>query len=249
MCDFLQVPKNLDDLLDGGIEAGVITQIYGGPGSGKTQICYTLCVMSPSIYGVIYIDTEGSFRPERIKAIAKARGLDPKQILQKIRVAKALDSNTQESCIEAACSAHSLRRVIILLSKDSMSCLISSLLKLLMSDDSAFFNSVKANTKSVNCITKLFSCSIGFSIHAFNATSEILSLHLFIFYTILNVLLNVFCLYFIRMVGTASYDQHFYKIEMAMFYKIDAHTLQIISIESQRIKIVSQVIQLLLFIL
>ena len=97
--------KNLDNLLDGGIEAGVTTQIYGPPGSGKTQLCNTLCVMLPSDYRAIYIDTEGSFRPERIKAIAKARGLDSGQILQKILVTKALDSKQQESCIESAFSA------------------------------------------------------------------------------------------------------------------------------------------------
>ncbi|MFZ0514861.1 MAG: ATPase domain-containing protein [Candidatus Nitrosopolaris sp.] len=49
--------KNLDNLLDGGIEAGVITQIYGPPGIGKTQLCHTLCIMLPSQYGVVYIDT------------------------------------------------------------------------------------------------------------------------------------------------------------------------------------------------
>ncbi|MGC1929745.1 MAG: hypothetical protein WA667_12270 [Candidatus Nitrosopolaris sp.] len=45
----------------------------------------------PSDYSVIYIDTEGGFRPERIKAIAKARGLDYKKILQKILITKVLD--------------------------------------------------------------------------------------------------------------------------------------------------------------
>jgi RecA/RadA recombinase len=74
--------KSLANLLDGGIEAGVITQVYGPPGSGKTQLCHTLCVMLPSDYGAIYIDTEGSFRPERIQEIANARGFDSKQILQ-----------------------------------------------------------------------------------------------------------------------------------------------------------------------
>ena len=95
--------KSLDKLLDGGIEAGVITQVYGGPGVGKTQFCYTLCVMLPSDYNAIYIDTESSFRPERIESIAKARG-HSKQILQKIQFAKALDSNQLESYIEVACS-------------------------------------------------------------------------------------------------------------------------------------------------
>ena len=58
--------------------------------------------MLPSRYTAIYIDTESSFRPERIKAIAKARGLDHEKILQKILVAKALDSTMQESCIREA---------------------------------------------------------------------------------------------------------------------------------------------------
>ena len=51
--------KSLDNLLGGGIEAGVITQVYGPPGSGKTQLCHTLCVMLSSDYETIYIDTEG----------------------------------------------------------------------------------------------------------------------------------------------------------------------------------------------
>jgi DNA repair protein RadA len=98
--------KNLDDLFGGGgIETGVITQFYGPPGSGKTQLCYTTCAMLPSQYNAIYIDTESTFRPERIESIAKARGLDPTNILQKIQVAKPLDSAQQESCIESACSA------------------------------------------------------------------------------------------------------------------------------------------------
>ena len=121
--DILRFPtgcKSLDNLLDGGIETGVITQIYGPPGSGKTQLCHTLCVMLPSDYGTIYIDTEGSFRPERIRAIAKARGLDPKQVLQRILVAKALDIKQLESRIEAACSKIDSDNKIKLLIVDSI---------------------------------------------------------------------------------------------------------------------------------
>jgi DNA repair protein RadA len=75
---------------------------YGGPGVGKTQFCYTSCVMLPSPYKVIYIDTENSFRPERIQEIAKGRGLDSEQILQRIHFTKALNSKQQEGCIKAA---------------------------------------------------------------------------------------------------------------------------------------------------
>jgi RecA/RadA recombinase len=80
---------DLDDLLGGGgIESGALTQFYGAPGSGKTQLCYTMCAMLPSEFKAIYIDTEGTFRPERIESIAKARGLDPSKILQNVQVAK-----------------------------------------------------------------------------------------------------------------------------------------------------------------
>lgn len=70
LCDSLQVAKGLDNLLDGGIEAGVITQVYGGPGVGKTQFCFTLCAMLLSHYSAFYIDTESSFRGASILYIA-----------------------------------------------------------------------------------------------------------------------------------------------------------------------------------
>ena len=96
--------KHLDDLLSGGLETGEISQFYGPPNSGKTHLCHLLCVVLPSQYQAIYIDTEGTFRAEKIKSIAKARGLDPTNILQNIQVAQPKDSKQQESCIEEACS-------------------------------------------------------------------------------------------------------------------------------------------------
>ena len=121
--DILRFPtgcNSLDNLLGGGIEAGVITQVYGPPGCGKTQLCHTLCVMLPSDYGAIYIDTEGEFRPERIKEIANARGFDSKQILQRILVTKPLDIKQLESRIEAACSKIDSDNRIKLLIVDSI---------------------------------------------------------------------------------------------------------------------------------
>jgi DNA repair protein RadA len=64
-----------------------------------------MCVMLTSQYKAIYIDTESTFRPERIESIAKARGVDTAKILQNIQVAKPLDSSQQESYLESACSA------------------------------------------------------------------------------------------------------------------------------------------------
>jgi DNA repair protein RadA len=95
--------KNLDDLLSGGIETEAVTEFYGEFGSGKTQICHTLCVKvqqsreNGGLGGrVIYIDTENTFRPERIVGIAEARDCDPYAILDGIIVAKAYNSSHQE---------------------------------------------------------------------------------------------------------------------------------------------------------
>jgi DNA repair protein RadA len=99
--------KNLDDLLEGGIETQAVTEIYGEYGSGKTQICHTLCVMvqlpkdkGGLNAGAIYIDTEGTFRPERIYHIAETKGLDPNEALEHVSVAKVYNSAHQELIIE-----------------------------------------------------------------------------------------------------------------------------------------------------
>lgn len=95
--------ENMDDLLAGGIETQAVTEFYGEFGSGKTQICHTLCTMvqGPLENGglnakALYLDTENTFRPERIIGIAKARGFDPAHILDGIIVAKAYNSSHQE---------------------------------------------------------------------------------------------------------------------------------------------------------
>ena len=69
---FTSGSKNIDDMLGGGgIETGAITQFYGEPGSGKSLLCYTTCVLLPSDCKAIYIDTEGKFRPHNIELIAQ----------------------------------------------------------------------------------------------------------------------------------------------------------------------------------
>lgn len=95
--------KNLDELLSGGIETWAMTEFYGEFGSGKTQICHTVCAMVQQPVdqggldaGAVYIDTEGTFRPERLSQIAEARGLDPEAVLSKVMVARAYNSAHQE---------------------------------------------------------------------------------------------------------------------------------------------------------
>jgi DNA repair protein RadA len=84
---------------------GEITQFYGAATAGKTHLCHFFCVILPSQHQVIYIDTEGTFRVEKIQSIAKARKLDPVNILQNIHVEQPKNSEQQELCIEKACSA------------------------------------------------------------------------------------------------------------------------------------------------
>lgn len=101
--------KNLDKLLGGGIETQALTESFGEYGSGKTQLGHTLAVMvqKPPEEGglngsVIWIDTENTFRPERIQQIAKHRGLDPDETLKRIIVARAYNSNHQMLLVQQA---------------------------------------------------------------------------------------------------------------------------------------------------
>jgi DNA repair protein RadA len=99
--------KKLDELLAGGIETKAVTQFYGESGSGKTQICHILSSIvsqDKSNGGLdgkgIYIDTEGSFRPERIEQIATARGFDVNLTLENIIMKNPISVDEQEQLIE-----------------------------------------------------------------------------------------------------------------------------------------------------
>jgi DNA repair protein RadA len=92
----------LDELLGGGIETQAISEFYGEFGSGKTQIVHQAAVnvQLPEEEGglgkgVIFIDTENTFRPERIIQMAEGRGVDPEKILDNIQVARAYNSADQ----------------------------------------------------------------------------------------------------------------------------------------------------------
>lgn len=96
----------LDKLFDdgqghSGIETQAVTEFYAEFGSGKSQICHTLCVLSQHDLGgnVVYLDTEGTFRPERIMQIAQKRELDPEQTLDNISVCKIQNADELEKII------------------------------------------------------------------------------------------------------------------------------------------------------
>ncbi len=101
--------KSLDELLGGGIETKAITEVVGEFGSGKTQLCHQLSVMVqlPEDKGglrakALYIDTENTFRPERIMQIAKYRGLDPQEALKNVLYARAYSSDHQIMIVDEA---------------------------------------------------------------------------------------------------------------------------------------------------
>ena len=100
-----------DEVMGGGFETGAITELFGEFGSGKTQVAHQLAVnvQIPKEDGglggkVIYIDTENTFRPERIMQMAEKMGIDSNEALKNIKIARAYNSDHQmllsEKCEE-----------------------------------------------------------------------------------------------------------------------------------------------------
>jgi len=116
---------DLDNLLGGGgIETGGITEFYGEYRTGKTQLMHQLCVnvqLSKEEGGIsgkaLYIDSEGTFRPERLIQMAEAKGLDYREVLKNVIYARAYSSDHQ-----------------IMLIKDTMKIIIEKNIKLIIVD-------------------------------------------------------------------------------------------------------------------
>jgi DNA repair protein RadA len=101
--------KGLDELLGGGVETNGITEMYGRFATGKTQLGFQLAVnvQLPADKGglggnVLFIDTEATFRPERIEAIAKDQGMDAKKVLDNIFVSRVTSTDAQILTAERA---------------------------------------------------------------------------------------------------------------------------------------------------
>eukprot|EP00161_Ancyromonas_sigmoides_P022426 TRINITY_DN6847_c0_g1_i2.p1 TRINITY_DN6847_c0_g1~~TRINITY_DN6847_c0_g1_i2.p1 ORF type:complete len:339 (-),score=79.65 TRINITY_DN6847_c0_g1_i2:439-1455(-) len=101
--------REVDRLLGGGIETGSITEMFGEFRTGKTQLCLTLCVTCqlPIDQGgaegkALYIDTEGTFRPERLLAIAERFGLNGAEVLDNVAYARAYNSDHQTQLLVQA---------------------------------------------------------------------------------------------------------------------------------------------------
>ncbi len=101
--------KAFDELLGGGLETQAITECFGEFGSGKSQLAHQLAVNvtrgedEGGLDGdTVWIDTESTFRPERIRQMSEALELDPEAILKRIHVARAFNSHHQMLLMEKA---------------------------------------------------------------------------------------------------------------------------------------------------
>lgn len=99
----------VDEMLQGGIESGSVTEIYGEFRTGKTQLMHTLAVTCqlPIEQGggegkCLYIDTEGTFRPQRLIQIAERFQMDPGPVLDNVAYAKAHNTEHQTELLVAA---------------------------------------------------------------------------------------------------------------------------------------------------
>jgi DNA repair protein RAD51 len=101
--------KNLDTLLAGGVETGSVTEIFGEFRTGKSQICHTLAVTCQLPFDMgggegkcMYIDTEGTFRPVRLLAVANRYGLSGEEVLDNVAYARAYNSDHQLQLLNQA---------------------------------------------------------------------------------------------------------------------------------------------------
>jgi len=115
--------KALDKIVDGGLETQTITEFYGEYGTGKSQICHQLCVnvqLPPERGGLngaaLYVDTENTFRLERIVQMSKFLGLDPGHVIKNIIYAEAYTSDHQMFLLENAdeiIKANNIKLIIV----------------------------------------------------------------------------------------------------------------------------------------
>jgi len=101
--------KAIDDILGGGLETQTITEFYGEYGSGKSQMCHQMCVnvqLPPEKGGLgggaLYVDTENTFRTERIVQMSQHIGLNPEEVVKNVIYADAYTSDHQMFLLENA---------------------------------------------------------------------------------------------------------------------------------------------------
>lgn len=114
--------KQLDTLLGGGIETGAITEIFGEFRTGKSQLCHTLAVtcqlpidMGGGEGKCLYIDTESTFRPERLVPISQRFGLNAQDVLDNVAYARAYNADHQFQLLNTAAAMMAESRFSLLI--------------------------------------------------------------------------------------------------------------------------------------
>ncbi|MFX1293660.1 MAG: DNA repair and recombination protein RadA [Promethearchaeota archaeon] len=120
--------EKLDAIIGGGLETRSITEVYGEFRTGKTQIAHQICITVQLPYdqgglegAALYIDSEGTFRPERLLQIAARYGLKGKEILKQVLYARAYNSNHQILIIESAVKLIQERNIKLIIVDSVMS--------------------------------------------------------------------------------------------------------------------------------
>lgn len=119
--------SELDKLLGGGIETGSVTEIFGEFRTGKTQLCHTLavtCQLPIDQNGgegkCLYIDTEGTFRPERLVAVAQRYKLSATDVLDNVAYARAYNTDHQTQLLATASAMMCESRYALLIVDSAM---------------------------------------------------------------------------------------------------------------------------------
>jgi DNA repair protein RAD51 len=114
--------RQLDRLLGGGIETGSITEFFGEFRTGKSQLCHTLaviCQLPVDMGGAegkcLWIDTEGTFRPERLLAVAQRYKLSSTEVLDNVAYARCHNTDHQLALLVQAAAMMAESRYALLI--------------------------------------------------------------------------------------------------------------------------------------
>lgn len=105
--------KKLDDILIDGISDGTITDIFGFRGTGKTQMALQISLnLLKDEKTVLFVDTTGEFRPERLLEILKNRNLD-NSLLNRLKIARVTNTQEQIDLIQKIKNTNDISMLII----------------------------------------------------------------------------------------------------------------------------------------
>lgn len=157
---------NWNKILGGGFESSSVSEVYGEFRCGKTQLSHTMCVTaqlpkcdSGAEGKVAIIDTEGTFRPERIMQIAERFNVDPEQAIENIIIHRAKNSEHQHEILCSMAEQFSTGDYRLLI--------VDSILNLFRSDYTGRGELSERQQKLAQHLRKLAECAEEFNIAVF----------------------------------------------------------------------------------